>query len=467
MVVIPVILSGGSGTRLWPLSRASRPKQFLSFSGGNTLFEDTLARCAGPVFDPRPILVGSNDHRFLLAEAVRHLPYGADILLEEVARNSTAAVAAGAIHALERDPEALILVLAADHQIDDIDAFSTAVAAAAPLAGAGRLVTFGIKPTSPATGYGYIRPGKKLDAGYAVEQFVEKPDAATARTYIDAGYFWNSGNFLFKAKSFLDELKLLAPEILDSVQKAHNLAKRDLDFIRLDKAAYLAAPSISVDYAVMEKTAKAAVFPVDYAWSDVGSWASIWQILPKDDADNAIVGDGMVVDGKRNLIHSPKTLTALIGIDDAVVVTMRDVVLVAARDRAEQVKAFVDKIKADGREQAVEALEMFRPWGSYERVEVGSNFQVKRIVVNPGGVLSLQKHKHRSEHWVVVAGEAEVTIDGTVQILRREQSIYIPLGATHRLANRGTDDVVLIEVQTGDYLGEDDIIRLEDVYGRG
>jgi mannose-1-phosphate guanylyltransferase/mannose-6-phosphate isomerase len=467
MPVIPVILSGGSGTRLWPLSRASRPKQFLSFSGGKTLFETTLERCAGPVFDPRPILVGSNEHRFLLAEAVRHLPSGADIMLEEVARNSTAAVAAGAIHAFERDPESIILVLAADHQIEDIGAFSTAVAAAVTLAEAGKLVTFGIKPTSPATGYGYICPGEPLATGYAVKQFVEKPDAATAQSYIDAGYFWNSGNFLFKAKLFLNELKNLAPEILGAVQKAHDLAKSDLDFIRLDRQAYETAPSVSVDYAVMEKTANAAVFPVDYAWSDVGSWASIWQILPKDKAENAIIGDGMVVNGKRNLIHSPKTMTALIGIDNAVVVTMRDVVLVAGRDQAEQVKALVDQLKADGREQAIEALEMFRPWGSYERVEVGSNFQVKRIVVNPGGVLSLQKHKHRSEHWVVVAGEAEVTIDGTVQVLRREQSIYIPLGATHRLANRGSDDVVLIEVQTGDYLGEDDIIRLEDVYGRG
>ncbi len=467
MPVIPVILSGGSGTRLWPLSRASRPKQFLSFSGGNTLFEDTLARCQGPVFDARPILVGSNEHRFLLAEAVRHLPGGADILLEEVARNSTAAIAAAAIKAFERNPEAVILVLAADHKIDDPAAFAHAVEAALPLAEAGRLVTFGIKPTSPATGYGYIRPGAKLASGFAVAQFVEKPDAETAQTYIEAGYFWNSGNFLFKAKAFMDELKTQAPAILDAVQSAYDKAKSDLDFIRLDKAAYAAAPSVSVDYAVMEKTANAAVFPVDYDWSDVGSWASIWQILPKDEAENAIIGDGMVVDGSRNLIHSPKTLTALIGIDDAVVVTMRDVVLVAARDKAEQVKAFVDRIKSDGREQAVETLEMFRPWGSYERVEIGSNFQVKRIVVNPGGVLSLQTHKFRSEHWVVVAGQAEVTIDGHVQILSREQSVYIPLGAKHRLANHGTEPVVLIEVQTGDYLGEDDIVRLEDVYGRG
>lgn len=464
--VLPIILSGGSGTRLWPLSRASKPKQFLSFAGERSLFQDTILRCRGDVFDSRPIVVGADSHRFLLAEDLLGIGVEADILLEPAARNSCAAIAAGCLQALKRAPDAVVLVLAADHHIPDAAAFASAVAEGLADAEAGRLVTFGIRPDRPATSYGYILPGAPLAGAAVVDRFVEKPAPALARRYVAEGYLWNSGNFLFRAETFLGELEALRPDILSAVREAHDKARADLDFLRLDRAAFERSPSISVDYAVMERTDRAAVLPVGYAWSDVGSWDAAAQLLPKDAAGNVVVGDALILEGGDNLVHSQGRLTTLIGIDEMVVVSTRDCLLVAPKSRAEDVKPLVSELQARARVEAIEGLQNFRPWGSYERLDEGEGYQVKRIVVKPGGVLSLQKHRHRAEHWVVVQGRAEITIDGKVDTLEANQSVYVPLGAVHRLANRGTEPVVLIEVQTGGYLAEDDIVRIEDVYNR-
>ncbi len=464
--IVPIVLSGGSGTRLWPLSRGSKPKQFLDFGQGHSLFQETLLRCGSSVFDARPVVVGANAHRFLLAEDIAAIGLDADILLEPVARNSCAAIAAGCLQALTRGPDTVVLALAADHHIPDRVAFADAVGRALPDAQDGLLVTFGVRPDRPATSYGYILPGARLKEAHAVTRFVEKPDGATARAYLDEGYLWNSGNFLFSARAFLDELARLQPDVLAAVKAAHEGARRDLDFIRLDEAAFATAPSIAVDYAVMERTARAAVLPVGYGWSDVGSWDAAAAIRPADEAGNVVVGRAVIVDGADNVVHSGDRLTAVLGLSDTVVVSTRDALLVAAKDRAEEVKALVARLEREGNPEAVEATQIFRPWGNYERLDIGDGYQVKRIVVTPGGVLSLQKHRHRAEHWVVVRGEAEVTIDEETRTLLPSQSVYVPLGAVHRLANRGQEPVVLIEVQTGDYLGEDDIIRLEDVYNR-
>lgn len=423
-------------------------------------------RCGGPVFDPSPIVVAAEAHRFLAAEGLAELGIKGTILLEPVARNSCAAIAAGALAALARRPDAMILVLAADHRITDAAAFAAAVEKAAADAGEGRVVTFGIRPTGPATGYGYIRPGAKLVEASRVDAFVEKPDQATAARYVSEGYLWNSGNFLFRADAFIAELQRLQPEILAAVKNALEHAHADLDFIRLSEKAFAAAPSISVDYAVMEKTDRAAVLPVSYGWSDIGSWNAVWETFAKDDAGNVIVGDGVLHQSANNLVHSSLKLTTLVGVENMAVISTRDAVLVMPRERSEDTKNLVDLLKASGRNEAVEALQMFRPWGNYEQLDIGDRYQVKRIVVTPGGVLSLQRHKFRSEHWVVVEGEAEVTIGADVRTVMPNESVYIPLGETHRLANRGTAPVVLIEIQTGSYFGEDDIERLEDVYNR-
>jgi mannose-1-phosphate guanylyltransferase/mannose-6-phosphate isomerase len=465
LAIIPVILSGGSGTRLWPLSRASKPKQFLGFGTRHSLFQETLLRCRSAVFDKRPIIVGSEAHRFLLAEDLLEIGTDADILLEPVARNSCAAVAAGCLRALQRDGEAMVLVLAADHHIPDADAFSAAVEAASQDARAGRLVTFGIEPDRPATGYGYIKPGPKLNHASSVEAFIEKPSREKAEQYLAQGYLWNSGNFLFRAASFIEELTRLEPDVLVAVEQSLKDARRDLDFVRLD-AAFAGAPSISVDNAVMERTDKAAVLAVSYAWSDVGSWDAVAQIAETDEGGNAIIGNAVITSGGNNLVHSERRLTTLLGVDDLVVVTTADAVLVARKASAEGVKELVRHLQDAGRTEANEAQQIFRPWGNYERLDMETGYQVKRITVKPGGVLSLQKHRHRAEHWIVVQGQAEVTIGDTVTTLLPNQSIYVPLGSVHRLANHGDVPVVLIEVQTGDYLGEDDIIRLEDTYNR-
>lgn len=425
-------------------------------------------RCQSDLFNEKPIVIGANDHRFLIAEDLTQLNVQADILLEPIPRNSCAAVVAGCLQAMERDKESIVLVLAADHAIKNEAGFKASIASALDAASQGYLITFGIKPDYPSTGYGYILPSNDhiIAGGNKVEQFVEKPDEALAKQYVDEGYFWNSGNFMFRADIFLREAKLLVPEIVDAVSKAHRKKRGDLDFLRLDQAAFTSSPSISVDYAIMEKTDKAAVFSAEHDWSDIGTWNSVWRNLPKDTADNAFLGDVIIQGGKNNLVHSRGRLTTLVGVDDTIVVVTRDAVLVGDQSQSEQIKGLVTSLKKAGRDEAGMALQVYRPWGNYEQLDKGEGYQVKRIVIKPGGVLSLQKHQYRSEHWVVVQGRPEITIDKDVQTLEPNQSIYIPLGSLHRLANRTDEPVVIIEVQTGNYLGEDDIVRLEDDYNR-
>lgn len=463
MPVIPVVLSGGSGTRLWPLSRAARPKQFLRLGGEHSLFQDTILRCRTGLFDPRPIIVGAAGHRFLLADDLRGIGVAADIVLEPAPRDSCAAIAAGCLQALKRSADAVVLVLAADHHIPDRQAFAAAVARGLADAEDGHLLTFGIRPERPATSHGYILPGRRLRNAAAVTSFVEKPGPEAARRGVAAGYLWNSGNFLFRAEAFLRELERLEPALLAAVRAAHAAATADLGFLRLGDA-FAEARSIAVDYAVMERTAAAAVLAVDYAWSDVGSWNAVAAILPRGPSGNAVVGDATVIGGRGNVVHSADRLTALIGVDDLVVVSTRDSLLVAAKSRAEEVKPLVARLQAAGRSDAVEGLQIFHPWGNDERLDFGDGYQVRRITVLPGGVLSLQKH--RARHWVVVRGQAEVTIDGGVCMLLPGQSVVVPPGATHRLANRGSEPVVLIEVQTGGCLGEDGAARLDDIHDR-
>jgi mannose-1-phosphate guanylyltransferase/mannose-6-phosphate isomerase len=466
--IIPVILCGGSGSRLWPASRESYPKQFLAFSGGKSLFQDTLARVTGPTFD-KPIIVTGADYRFLVAEQVRAAGVTADLVLEPMRRDSCAAVAAAAEIAAIRTPEAIVLVLAADHAIPDTADFLAHVDRGLGGAKAGRIVTFGIRPTAPATGYGYIRPGEPLagvDGVRSIAAFVEKPDEATAERYVADGYLWNSGNFLFSASVFLAEVNRLAPEIAGPVADAARTATRDLDFLRLDPDAFARAVSKSVDYAVMEKSALAAVVPSTFRWSDIGAWNAIWDLADKDADGNAGQGDAVFVKTTNSYVNSPDILTALIGVDNLIVVTTRDAVLVASKDRSEDVKKLVTQLAAEKRSEAIEHMRSYRPWGAYERIDLGGRYQVKRITVNPGSKLSLQSHFHRSEHWVVVSGTARVTVDDTVKVLTENQSIYIPLGAMHRMENPGHIPLELIEVQSGSYLGEDDIVRYEDVYNR-
>jgi mannose-1-phosphate guanylyltransferase/mannose-6-phosphate isomerase len=466
----PVILSGGSGTRLWPLSRQNQPKQFLALMGDHSLYQETVLRASKLPGAQPPITVCADDHRFMVGEQLQAvgIPSGG-ILLEPTARSTAPAIAIAALHALVHDAEATLLVMPADHLIEDEAAFRAAVEGATGLAREGWLVTFGIRPDYAETGYGYILRGDALgEAGFRVERFVEKPDKATAERYVAEGtYAWNSGMFLFGAQRYLDELGRHAPAILEAARAAMAAAKTDLDFTRVDHDAFASSPSDSIDYAVMETTDRAAVVPVSCGWSDIGSWSSLWSVAQRDGDGNRYEGDVIAVDTRDSLVRaSERRMIATIGVEDLVIVDTPDATLVARKDRVQDVKAVVDKLKSAGRQEHLFHRKVYRPWGSYDSIGVGPRFQVKRIVVKPGAALSLQKHAHRAEHWVVVSGTAEVTCDDRVFDLHENESTYIPLGSVHRLRNRGTEPVELIEVQSGGYLGEDDIVRLEDVYGR-
>jgi mannose-1-phosphate guanylyltransferase/mannose-6-phosphate isomerase len=468
--VQPVLLSGGSGTRLWPLSREMYPKQFLPLAGDDTMLQATWKRVA-PLASLPPIVVANENHRFLAAEQLRVLGVQAPaIVLEPVGRNTAPAIAAAALQAMVTGDDPLLLVLPSDHVIADADAFRAAIAVASTAAEQGALVTFGIMPTGAETGFGYIQaeanqaaPGEGVRK---VLRFVEKPDATTAQAYLDAGgYYWNSGMFLFRASRYLQELERLRPDILAATRAAFATAARDGDFIRLDKDAFAACPSESIDYAVMEQTDAAMVLPVDIGWNDVGSWSALWDVAERDGDGNACRGDVITIDSRNSYAHA-RRLVALVGVDDLIVVETDDAVLVAHKDRVQQVKDVVARLKSERRSQAALHREVHRPWGSYDSVDVGDAFQVKRIKVKPGAQLSLQSHTRRAEHWIVVRGIARVTRDDEVFELHANQSTYIPIGAKHRLENPGTQVLELVEVQSGDYLGEDDIVRYEDVYGR-
>lgn len=472
MTIHPVILCGGSGTRLWPLSRGGYPKQFLNLVGERTLVQQTALRVRGIDRMAAPIVIANNDQRFLVAEQLREADVKpAAIVLEPLGRNTAPAIAVAALIALEQSPDALLLVLPSDHAIRNDAAFAEAVQAAAHVASDQYLVTFGIEPTEPHTGYGYIRRGESLghDApAWRVEAFVEKPDAQTAQTFLaDGGYHWNSGMFMLKASTFMDELRRHQPKVAEQAEQSLKLARADHDFLRLDEAAFAACPSISVDYALMEKTDRAAVITAnDLGWSDIGSWSALADLAQTDDAGNAALGDVFLNDVANSYVRAEHRLVAAIGVDDLVIVETADAVLVAHRDSTQEVRKVVEHLTKAKRSESVTHPRVVRPWGSYEGVDQGERFQVKRIVVNPGAQLSLQMHHHRAEHWIVVKGTALVT-NGDQQIMLSEnQSTYIPLGVTHRLANPGRIPLELIEVQSGAYLGEDDIVRFEDNYGR-
>jgi mannose-1-phosphate guanylyltransferase/mannose-6-phosphate isomerase len=466
--IVPVLLAGGAGTRLWPVSRDALPKQFLPLVGVRSTYQDTLLRVADDKLFAAPIVVTGSDFRFFARRQAEELGIEATVVIEPMRRDSAPAVAAAAALAKSRDPEAVVLALAADHVITDVEEFRATCLAGLKAAQSGRIVTFGITPNAPKTSYGYIQRGPNINGTEvsSVEAFVEKPNAETASRYVAEGYLWNSGNFLFRADVLLNELQRFEPAIAAAAERAVAKAVTDLGFLRLDPEAFGSAPQKSIDYAVMEKTDRAAVVAGNFAWSDIGSWDAILDVAPRDKAGNAVHGTVVTVDAHNCVIHSADRLTAVLGADDLVVVTTPDAVLVMPRSRAQEVRELVAKLKSAKRPEATDHRRVHRPWGYYDSVDAGERFQVKRIVVQPGGTLSLQKHHHRSEHWVVVRGTAEVTIEQDVKTVHENESIYIPIGRIHRLANRGKIPLELIEVQTGSYLGEDDIIRIEDVYKR-
>jgi mannose-1-phosphate guanylyltransferase / mannose-6-phosphate isomerase len=469
-LIHPVILCGGSGTRLWPASRESYPKQFITLVGEGSTFQATVDRVSDATAFAAPTVITAAEARFLVAEQLAQAGRRAEILLEPERRDSAAAVAVAALHAATADEQAVVLILAADHVIGDAPAFVEACRTAAEGARAGLIMTLGVEPTFPATGYGYIHrgePAAQAPEAYRIARFNEKPNAATAADYIAQGALWNSGYFLFRADVMLDELRAHAPAVVAAAEAALAAAVTDLDFVRLDPTAFGLAPKISIDYAVMERTERAGVVPVSFPWSDIGTWEALWDASPRDAAGNALKGRVSLIDTRDSLVHSEgEILTTVVGLSDVVVVTTPDAVLVTAKAHSDKVKDLVAALRREAHAEADEHRRMFRPWGWYQRIDIGTRFQVKRIQVTPGGRLSLQKHFHRAEHWVVVRGTAEVTVDERVVLVHENEAVYLPIGSVHRLANPGKIPLELIEVQVGSYTGEDDIVRMEDVYGR-
>ena len=467
--ILPIIMCGGSGTRMWPESRETLPKQFIALFGERSTFQNTILQLADRSVFERPIVLTNIDYRFLVAEQLAQIETEAEIVLEPVRRDSAAAVAVAAELAVKRAPDQVVAVFAADHVIKDVKRFVELCVLGARAAADGKIVTLGVTPTHAATGYGYIRRGEAVsghDKVWQVAAFVEKPDAATAKKYLDEGYLWNSGNFIFRADVMRAEIARLEPAIAEAAGRTVEASKTDLQFRVLDEAELSKSPKKSIDYAVMEHTKVAAVTPADIGWSDVGTWSSVLDLSERDDKGNSVRGRGVIMEAQNVLVRSETHLTAVVGVSNIIVVTTTDAVLVVDASQADKVKELVEKLKTGKHREALEHKRMYRPWGYYHSVDEGGRHQVKRIVVKPKGRLSLQKHFHRAEHWVVVKGAAEVTLDGAVKLVHENESIYLPIGSVHRLANPGKIDLELIEVQTGSYLGEDDIIRIEDVYNR-
>lgn len=468
-MLYPVIMAGGSGSRLWPLSRQLNPKQFLKLTDNDlSMLQATVARLEG-VSGAAPLVICNEEHRFLVAEQLRQQnKEGSSIILEPVGRNTAPAIALAALHLAETNPDALMLVLPADHLIRNTAALEASIDAALPLARAGKLVTFGIVPTQAETGYGYIQQGKALaDDAYAVSRFVEKPNRETAQKYVDSGeYLWNSGMFLFSCERYLQELEAFRPDILDACKKSMAACITDMDFVRVDAKAFAACPDDSIDYAVMEKTADAVMVKLDADWSDIGSWSALWEVSDKDADGNSVKGDVIAHDSRNNFVRAEHRLVATVGVDDLVIVETKDAVMVAHKDKVQDVKKVVERIKRNGRHEHMNHREVYRPWGMYDSIASGNRYQVKCITVKPGAKLSVQMHHHRAEHWVVVSGTAKVTKGNETYLVSENESTFIPIGEVHSLENPGVIELQLIEVQSGSYLGEDDIVRFEDRYGR-
>lgn len=469
-MITPIIMAGGTGSRLWPLSRELYPKQFLTVTGEQSMLQQTVARLSG-LEHMAPVLICNEEHRFIAAEQMRIGGFAhSGIILEPVGRNTAPAIALAALQAVNNAAEGeepILLVLAADHVIQNITAFESAVQNALPFAESNQLVTFGIVPTAPETGYGYIRSGEQSGNAFTVSEFVEKPNLATAQKYLSSGnYYWNSGMFLFKASRYLEELAKFSPEILDICKQAIAVPEQDLEFIRVNKAIFETCPDDSVDYAVMEKSQNVVVVPMDAGWSDVGSFSALWEVSAKDKNQNVIKGDVIAVDSSNNYIYAENKLVSTVGVDNLVIIETKDAILVANKDQVQNVKTIVKKLKDAGRTEYKIHREVYRPWGKYDSIDFGKRDQVKRITVKPGEKLSIQKHHHRSEHWIVVSGTASVLNGDKTILVTEDESTYIPLGTIHALENPGKIPLEMIEVQTGSYLGEDDIVRFEDRYGR-